>query len=139
MAGRGQLGSQTRRQFLQKLQEMSQKGQAVLGVASVQELVESATDLSLPRYLEHMRTPDPTDRNTWGGFLEASLIAMLWRCKVVIFAWNEPLQEGPVMHVLFGSDHGDQTHQHGGIIAVLWWGGHYDALILSADVLSRLQ
>lgn len=132
---RSSWGSRARVFFLNHIDNLQAKGESVLGVASMATLVRAGTDLDLASYRRQMSKADADDRKTWGGFLEASLMCLGWRCRVAFFVWQGAQ---PVLWSTVGEDSVNPAHGHRGWITLLWWGTHYDLLRLSPDVLSLL-
>ena len=136
MEKRAQWGSTTRSGFCKRVRKMAQEQEQVLGVASVETLIEAGTGMTIDAYLRRMAKPDPTDLQTWGGFLEATLLAHNWRCRLAIFDWID----GPALRVVCGQNQTiNPKNQHHGWIALLWTGSHYDALHLDEGLLTRLD
>ena len=96
--------------------------------STIQEWVAVVTNRTVEQYLERMSIVD--GRETWGGFLEASLIAHAWGRAV----------DAPVGCIMCGlqadgaalmSWTGSRTARHQ--IAIVWSGNHWCRLRLTED------
>ena len=131
---RSQWGRRAREFFSNHVDKLQAKGGEMLGIASMAELVRTSADLDLADYRRRMSKADVNDRRTWGGFLEASLMCQHWRCQVAFFVWQD---SQPVLWSIVGGEDVEPGHGHGGRIALLWWGTHYDVLRLSRDEIAE--
>ena len=131
---------QTRRAYLQYIRTGAAEGRKVFDEFDLETLVRASTDMSLSRYLKKMEAPQGSDRSTWGGFLETSLICHRWRCRALFFVPQAPGGgEAPKLRLWsYVGDDVAASHKHRGRIPLLWSGVHYEVLCLPDDVIAKL-
>ena len=99
------------------------------------EVIQASTGLSKAEYFDRISKPTG-DRSSWGGFMEASVMAARWRCRIVFFGW-EPDQRRLRSWSYVGNDVDGELPDRGRI-AVAWTGTHFNVLVLDEDVSARL-
>ena len=121
-AGAAAQGKQTRIWFLGLAKsKMSANSELVPGLSVRECLLADRT--SPEEYISAM-SPPITGQRQWGGFAEAAVIAFHWGVRVGFFA--RCLGREEVFLLL------DPVGPEGAVhrIALLWTGGHYEALVM---------
>ena len=114
---------------------MHKRGEGNIDEVPMAEVIRASTGMSTAEYLDRMSKPI-VDRSSWGGFMEASIMAVKWRCRIVFFGW-EPDQRRLRSWSHVGDDV-NSAHRDRGRIAVAWTGTHFNLLVLDEGVLARL-
>ncbi len=130
-------GQACRRRYLAGMKLRLDVGREYMG-CPIRTLILASTGLEPDEYLVRMSVGSTADRRTWGGFLELSMLAQRWWCRVHVF--RVVGRDLALMCSIGMLPHSVPAQcKWGGHCAVLWRGGHWDTLRVSAEVQRKLD